>query len=112
MKLLTFIIAQIIVFATVAHAEDEDYGYSSENNSVYAGLTFTRGGTGLNVDYEHNLEKKVGVGGFVRMYAKNEDDNEPQSAAAHCSAQAASWFAGSENTSAEIWKDIPPATVR
>ena len=67
MKNLGFLILATVI-SSLASAQD----YSPSKNSIYGGLGFTEGGLGIGVDYEYNGLRDFGVGGYVRIYQKDD----------------------------------------
>ena len=62
------IFAFILLFSPLAFAKFGD------DHMVYAHLTFTEGGFGLGADYENEFSRSFGLGGYARLYAKDDDD--------------------------------------
>jgi len=77
MKRLFFVILILgmILSPVLGHAQS-DFGFS--RHSVYGAVGFTAGGVALGADYEYNSSRSFGIGGYVRMYQK-DDENPGQS---------------------------------
>lgn len=70
----SFLVA-LAIATTSSGALASDYGLTKHN--VYGGLGFVTGGFGLGVDYENMSLKDFGMGGYVRMYQKEDDRTAP-----------------------------------
>lgn len=53
----------------------QDYGLSK--HAVYGAFGFGPGGFALGADYEYLGKKDYGIGGYVRMYQKDDDHGVP-----------------------------------
>jgi hypothetical protein len=62
----------MMVGASTASAQ---YGVSQ--HAIYGGLGFMAGGLALGVDYENLSSGEFGIGGYARIYQKDEDNGAP-----------------------------------
>ena len=60
----------LILGASSASAQS----YGSANSAIYGGFGFSEGGFALGADYEYMGFTDFGIGGFVRMYEKDDED--------------------------------------
>jgi hypothetical protein len=52
--------------------------YGTANHAIYGGFGFTAGGFSLGIDYENMSKVDYGLGGYLRMYQKEDDSNVGQ----------------------------------
>ncbi len=65
----------LIGLALSGAAFAQDYGLSK--HAVYGAFGFGPGGFALGADYEYLGKKDYGIGGYVRMYQKDDDRGVP-----------------------------------
>ena len=72
--MIKFLLSMVLVLgASTATAQ----GYGSPLHAIYGGLGFWNGGMVLGADYEYLGKSEFGVGGYLRMYEKDEDNGVP-----------------------------------
>ncbi len=66
----------ILLFLSASGASAQVYSESvnSRNpHSILGNITFAQGGLGLGADYEYAYSRTHGIGGYARMYQKDDD---------------------------------------
>lgn len=69
------LIVLLSALSTFALAEESVVNTTSKHAFLVAG-GFTRGGFALGLDYENNFHRTYGIGGYLRMYGDNDDNNQ------------------------------------
>jgi hypothetical protein len=65
------LLVSVLLMFGAATASAQSYG--SSQHAIYGGFGFTEGGFGLGVDYEYLGLSDFAIGGFVRIYEKDDE---------------------------------------
>jgi hypothetical protein len=72
---LALMVPSLMLFGFSLAAGAAEFGVSQ--NAVYGGIGVADGGIALGADYENLGFRDYGIGGYVRMYGKDDSRNEP-----------------------------------